>query len=565
MSNTLQQLERSLQSLDNKSYNALKSIQGNYQTDLDNTLFIDYVQGDPFAAPSRIRFRIPLSSTDLTFTDMEEYHRLVAAKHFFSKEFTFEKDKKKNPVRGTGKSGMIFIDTPGQEVIERSAVAITEKYIEFRISCGIPANGRKISGKQAANLLCRIIPSIAEATLENYRRSNFQESLEVADNQVFIRKKMSENGLTAFVSNGSVLPRESGHSNRPLPEKEAVPFHSPKVWEYTFTLTNGRKITGMGIKRGVTLIVGGGYHGKSTLLKAIERGVYNHEKGDGREYVLADSSAVKIRAEDDRSIRNVNISPFINELPMQKKTDQFSSADASGSTSQAAGIMEALEMKSRVLLMDEDTSATNFMIRDARMQKLVKKEKEPITPFIDRIRDLYEQHGVSTILVLGGSGDYFDVADYVVMMDEYRPFDKTKEAKELVNSVETIREKENPITFPETLNRHFPKKIIENKLDRKGKIQARGLHQISIGKNSLPLHAVEQLISESQTEAIAMILKKIIKQNENASTEELIDGIYKSIEEEGLESVSPFAGQHPGNLALPRKFEIAAALNRIRD
>jgi predicted ABC-class ATPase len=376
---------------------------------------------------------------------------------------------------------------------------------------------------------------------------------------------MLENGLTAFVSNGSVLPRKSGQSNRPLTEKEAVPFQSPEVWEYTFTLANGKKISGMGIKRGVTLIVGGGYHGKSTLLKAIERGVYNHEKGDGREYVLTDSSAVKIRAEDGRSIRNVNISPFINELPMQKKTDQFSSADASGSTSQAANIMEALEMNSRVLLMDEDTSATNFMIRDARMQKLVKKEKEPITPFIDRIRDLYEQHGVSTILVLGGSGDYFDVADYVVMMDEYRPFDKTKEAKELVTAVETIREKEKPITFPETQKRPFPRKIIENKLDRKGKIQARGLHQISIGKNALPLHAVEQLVSESQTEAIAMILKNILKQKENVSTGELINAVYKSIEKEGLESVSPFAGQHPGNLALPRKFEIAAALNRIRE
>ena len=99
----------------------------------------------------------------------------------------------------------------------------------------------------------------------------------------------------------------------------------------------------MGIRKGITLIVGGGYHGKSTLLKALEAGVYNHIAGDGREFVITDDTAFKLRAEDGRSITGVDISPFIKNLPNKKDTVHFSTEDASGSTSQAANLMEALE------------------------------------------------------------------------------------------------------------------------------------------------------------------------------------------------------------------------------
>ena len=199
--------------------------------------------------------------------------------------------------------------------------------------------------------------------------------------------------------------------------KGAIQFTSPQAFETTFNLPSGRAVTGMSIPEGITLIVGGGYHGKSTLL-GLERSVYDHIPNDGREFVITRHDAMKIRAEDGRGIQNVNISPFIDNLPGKKDTTHFSTDNASGSTSQAANVMEALGQTS-TLLIDEDTSATNFMIRDGRMQKLIAPDKEPITPFSNKVRPLLEAHQVATILIVGGSGDYFDVADQVMMMDEY--------------------------------------------------------------------------------------------------------------------------------------------------
>lgn len=228
---------------------------------------------------------------------------------------------------------------------------------------------------------------------------------------------------------------------------------SPASLSITIQTPNSGTVSGMGIPKGVTLIVGGGYHGKSTLLRALEIGVYNHVPGDGRERVVSNPSAVKIGAEDGRRIEKVNISPFINNLSFGKNTQAFSSENASGSTLQAANIIESLEIGASVILIDEDTSATNFMIRDHRMQELVSKEKEPITPFIDKVRHLYTDCGVSTILAIGGAGDYFDVADYVICMVEYTPRDVTGDAKRITDKFVSERISEGGTSFGRILER----------------------------------------------------------------------------------------------------------------
>lgn len=562
MNAKLEELEKKLISLDKKSYRTLKGIQGSYTGSRQLQLHIDYVQGDPFAAPSRIRLEIPLKQTGLNKNHFHSNHRKKALKHFFTKEFETTRRQKNISIGGTGKSGLIMIDTPGPEILDRGSVSISEKSIEFRISCGIPASGRQVLGKKASELLCSILPSLAVQTIENYNSSALEKALVLADDQQLIREKLKKDGRLAFVANGAVLPRESGASHRPL--KHAVPFQAPSEWQQSFDLSNGETISGMVIDQGVTLIVGGGYHGKSTLLQALEAGVYDHESADGREFVITDDSAVKIRAEDKRSVTNVNISPFINELPMKKSTHDFYSEDASGSTSQAANIIEALEAGASSLLIDEDTSATNFMIRDARMQNLVSKEKEPITPFVDRVKDLHLEHGISTVLVLGGSGDYFEAADRVIMMDEYVPFNKTKEAKALAASMGTERSKETGADFTKNDERKFPYNAVSKKLDKKAKVQNRGLSVIQIGKHTLDLHAVEQLVSSSQTEAAAMMLKKLHGQKSDMSIPELVDSLYQKIEQYGVDYISPYYGKHPGNIALPRKYEMIAAINRIR-
>lgn len=558
----MKKLEDTLKSLDGKSYRSLKSIQGRYEGDTF-TLFIDYVQGDPFAAPSKIRIFIPANQLDVDRKQFTTHTRLVAFKHFFASECAKQIFKTKNPVHGTGKSGMIYIDSPGQQVIDRTAVKINESGIEFRLSVGIPAQGRRILGHKAATLLTEVVPDIAKKVVNEYDRKRLKDALLLADDQEEIRHQLKGKNLIAFIANESILPRESGISDKPL--HKAIPFQSPDNFEVAMDLPSGKTIKGLGMKKGVNLIIGGGYHGKSTLLQAIERGVYNHQLADGREFVITDDSAMKIRSEDGRCVSHVNISPFINDLPFGKKTTSFSSLDASGSTSQAANIVEALEMESKTLLIDEDTSATNFMIRDGRMQKLVQKNKEPITPFIDRVRDLKDKHDVSTILVLGGSGDYFDVADHIIMMDEYVPIDKTSEAKSLAESMKTTRMLEDSRSFEFQQARLVRRKEILQLFDHKEKVDSKGLHSIRIGKTNLALNEVEQLVDTSQTQAIALMIKRIAKDANGPSTmKAAIDKVYHTLEKQGLDHLSPFPNQHPGDFALPRPLEVAAAFNRIR-
>jgi len=317
------------------------------------------------------------------------------------------------------------------------------------------------------------------------------------------------------------------------------------------------------------LIVGGGYHGKSTLLNALQRGVYPHVSGDGREYVVTDPGAVKIRAEDGRSVRDVDISPFISGLPGGRRTDRFSTDDASGSTSQAANIVEAVEAGTSVLLIDEDTSATNFMVRDARMQSLVRKEHEPITPFLDRVRDLSDAHGVSTILVMGGCGDYFDVADRVVIMRDYLPQDASAAAAAVAAEHPTTRKEESssPLSFglrpgPD------PNSFDPSRGRKQVKIDTPSLDQIRFGRHNIDLRGVEQLVDRSQTAALgwAIYLALTRFMTDCASLRDIVDAVDQFLDDNGLDALDPYRkpDAHPGDFARPRSFELAAAINRLR-
>ncbi|NJP37337.1 ABC-ATPase domain-containing protein [Bacillus luteus] len=557
----MNELEKKLQQLDHQSYAKLKQIAGTYRADDGVELAIDYVQGDPFAAPSRVRVRIPMQTSRLRREDFSTPSRTISLKHLFTKACSKTAHKQKT-ITGTGKSGMIMIDAPGPEVIDRASVSFLSDSIEFRLSTGIPAAGRKILGKKAAELLTKQLPETALKAVTAITRADIEKTIQLQDDQDEGRRQIETLQGCAFIANGSVLPRASGISSAPM--KNAVPFQSPSSQVVELELPHRGKVRGMLIKKGVTLIAGGGYHGKSTLLQALERGVYNHEAEDGRELVWTDESAVKIRAEDRRSVWNVDISAFINTLPGKKQTTNFSTEDASGSTSQAANMAEAMQAGSRLFLIDEDTSATNFMIRDARMQRLVSPDKEPITPFTDRIRPLYETHGISSILVLGGSGDYFEPADEVIVMDEYVPKDRTKEAKAIAASLPAERSRPADHEFPKNRDRSIPASSIQNRWHPKKKVQAKGKNTLLIGKGAVDLHDVEQLVSPSQSEALAQMIVWCVQNSRNdESLSSVIDRLYETVQQSGLESVSPFFPKHPGNTALPRKYELYAAFNRL--
>ncbi|MBX0357317.1 ABC-ATPase domain-containing protein [Halobacillus sp. Nhm2S1] len=561
----MKKLQQHLKQIDGKSYKAYKQIQGMYSFQRYD-LMIDYVQGDPFAAPSKIRIRIPNSERKISLEWKKDARRKYYAEDRITRAVAKTINKTQTSVKGSGKSGMIAIDQPGQEILERTSVSLNTEDVTVCLTVGLPANGRRINGKQAEKLFFSILPEIMNQSVFAIKDKEIESVCQLADQHETILAEMKKNDWISFVADGSILPRESGISQRPM--REAVSFESPERNRVAIDLPHREEpITGMALKRGIVLIVGGGYHGKSTLLNAMERGVYPHVEGDGREYVLTDPSAVKVRAEDGRQVSTVDISPFIKNLPHGTDTTRFSTENASGSTSQAANVVEALEAGASSLLIDEDTSATNFMIRDERMQELVVKEKEPITPFIDKIKQMRDELEVSTILVMGGSGDYFQVADDVIMMDQYIPHNVTEKAKQIASKYPNGRMESDDDAFGAVPKRSFLPQSLQTRKGKKEKVQAKGMHKILMGPEEIALDHVEQLVDASQTRMIADILlhldKKSVLKHGN-SLHELLDTIEHQLDQEGLASFAPFKDQHPGELARPRRFEIAATLNRIR-
>jgi predicted ABC-class ATPase len=556
-------LQYLLKKLDNQSYKAYKDIKGKYQFP-NFTLIIDHVQGDPFASPSKIRVQISQSVAKFPNELYKNYSREVALRDYLTRQFS-KIIEEKSAFRGSGKSGLITIVETRQEILDRSSAFIDKIRVEIRFCIGLPARGRRILGFQAIEMLCEDIPEIVDKSLkyELLNQTEIKTHIETVEDADFIRQELDQKGLVAFVANNSILPRLSGVDPRPL-DKEALPFLSPSSLEVEFNCPNQGLIKGMGIPKGITLIVGGGYHGKSTLLKGIELGVYNHIPQDGREFVISNSASVKIRAEDGRSIVGVNISPFIKQLPQGKSTEKFSSTNASGSTSQAANIIEALEAGAKVLLLDEDTTATNFMIRDHRMQKLIAKDKEPITPYLDKVRQLYNDYGVSTILVMGGSGDYFDVADTVIALDNFKPENVTQKAKEIAKNYDNKRNLEGGDNFGKLTFRIPNKASIDPSRGKKAvKIQVRDINTIDFGEERIDLTGIEQIVEKGQLRAIAfaLIYAKEKYMNNQQNIPEILDGIMDDISKEGLDVLSYFP---EGDFTLFRPFELAATINRLR-
>lgn len=566
-----------LRSIDRKSYPAYKSLAGGYQFP-NFSLFIDHVQGDPFASPSSLHVEISHKAAGFPKEYYSEGCAKTALADFLTRQLAAGFEDYNFKAKGSGKSGLLSITRCGQEVLERSACEISSTNITARFHVGFPAFGRTINAGELEKILFDFLPKCVEGSLF-YRRldgKKVEAAIFLAEDQKALRSILQEEGLAAFVANGSILPRKSGVSQ--LPMKDSIPFLSPATMERTFVLPHKGEISGMAIPQGITLIVGGGYHGKSTLLEALQNGVYNHILGDGREYVITDETAVKLRAEDGRSIRNVDISLFINDLPNKKDTSVFSTEDASGSTSQAAGVVENIEAGSRLFLIDEDTSATNFMVRDEFMQQVISREKEPITPFLCRARDIYEKEGISTILVAGSSGAFFYIADYIIQMDCYRPVDITRHVKELCKEHTAQLTKAPGFQVPDYVRILPPYKRTKSGgrdyygRERQGnssrnttmKIKTFGRDSFSLDKENVDLRYVEQITDAEQTTALAYLLRYGLEEMADGrhTLRQTVQMLFELLDKKGWE---PFCGSYiPCGLTKPRRQEVFACLNRFR-
>ncbi|BDD12834.1 ATPase (plasmid) [Fulvitalea axinellae] len=553
----MDRLKSILRRIDGRGYKAYQDIKGRYDFggfDLE----VLRVQGDPFAGPSLIGVTFDLYEFGYDDELYENESRKVGLADFVHRK-ALKAVAQTGKRRGSGKSGRVEVYRVGQEVLRRSAVEITDGQLRFLFYVGLPAAGRRVLGREASEMFCEEIPDMIDALRIETDRE-FRHALEaVRTNETAdkIRQELRERNLLAFIANGSKLARRSSVDDRPMEGCET--FVSPKSLETSLEI-DGKTYTGMGLPKGITVITGGGFHGKSTLLNALERGVYNHIPGDGRELCITDEDSVKVRAEDGRFIGNLDISPFINNLPQGKDTSAFSTENASGSTSQAANIIEAIECGAKALLIDEDTSAGNFMVRDHIVQSLIAKEKEPITAYIERVRAMWEHSGISSVLVIGGLGDYFAVADHVLMLDEYKVLDVSERAKELANSLGGSHLKSISESFG-TKPRAIDISIFRKELGGRAKMKTRGLDEISLNREAIDIRAMEQLVEEGQASLIGDLMMNLARKPvSNTEIGTLTESLIKEIEDQGFNKT---IGQN-GQRAIVRKYELASAIVRWR-
>ena len=552
-----------LHALDGRSYAAYKAIVGRYRAPAGWFLHIDRVQSDPYAPPTRIHVDVPTDLHGLALLDeadlLADVDRRLAVGDFLTRELHAG-------FRGTALS----IASPGQEILERSSVILRPDeqnegagwVLEIRARLALPAQGRSIQGREASRIVGRdLVRELEEATdLTGERGDRLVRHVAILEDHRALRAAVARNGWVSFLADGAVLPRRSGVSDEPL--DGGVPLQAPDSMAATVELPHAGSVRGTVVEAGVSVIVGGGYHGKSTLLSAIERGVYPHVPGDGRELVATVPDAVKVRAADGRAVTGVDLTPFISHLPAGRDTASFTTRNASGSTSQAASIIEAVEAGSTALLLDEDTSATNLLIRDSRMRELVAAEREPITPLVDRITALFRRRGVSTVMVMGGSGDYLDVADRVLLMDAYHLRDVTEQARRVV------ADQPRPVTELEDFaepRRRVPEPAPPRTRRGPVRTRAQGTSTLVLDREDIDISDVGGVTDPGQAEAIAYALRALLEQRFDGVSplRECLDDLEALLDDEGLDALTD-ERERPAFLVRPRMVDVGAAVSRYR-
>ena len=558
-------LKQEILSLDGKGYKAYKFFEGKSFDYGPFTIRFEHVQGDSFAQPTRLSISVALDEAGFPLSLFNNPTRALALEDYLLRRVSHLITVSKIRVKGSGKSGKVQVQVPGQKILKRSGMLVKGSRLQLIMFAGLPAQGRTVLGKECLKLFSEVLPPIWHKSLiaSSINEEKLNRAVETLEDYQFLQSELKKNNWVAFVANGSNLPRSSGANDTPLLGGRTI-FEAPKGLKKTVELPHTGKIEGMAIPRGITLIVGGGFHGKSTLLRAIQDAVYPHLAGDGRERIATLPTAAKIRAEDGRAVSEVNLSAFMDSLPGIHSTEKFSTQSASGSTSQAVNILEALEVGSKLLLMDEDTCATNFMIRDERMQMLVAKAKEPITPFLDRIQEINEIHGVSVILVMGGSGDYFDPADNVITMENFKPRVVTEEAKRLVKNNPGQRKKETTFPFPPICERRWDiSRLKFSKGKREARIRTTGLDTLTLGEMEIDVRYIEQIAEEGQLSLCGWILRQLqFTLNESdISFAEGLQKIFLEIKKNEFDGLLPY---NDGLQTIPRLQDVMGVINRIR-
>jgi len=512
-------LHLKLQRLHGKAYGTLNDLRGHAWVVGDFTWNWVHIQGDPYAPPSRLRVTASLASLGIPESWFNNPIRALGLADFMLRRLAFICTQHTTSL-GTGNGGLLATVEPGPEILKRNSCRIEQGNLVALIQVGLPANARKIEGDWVIQLLCQSLPdALTEACYaSNFKAADCEKFLHNLEIQRALRDELAPRGLIAFVADGSILPRASGTSLLPL--RGAKPFRSPEGLVIELEVL-GEKVRGMGIPRGITAIAGGGFHGKSTLLRALEMAIYDHVPGDGRERVVCDSTACKVRAEEGRQVIGTCIEPLVRRLPGGRDTRLFMTSCASGSTSQAANLVEALALGAQTILIDEDISAVNFLIRDDRMRQLIPSHKEPLIPLVDRIREICDHFQRSFIMVIGACGDYLQIADTVIVMEDWEPRLATAEAHATGPSRSMDLDAKSWPTWPEKLDHSLDtiRKQLKNGT-RPATSQEKGikvkatLQRIQLGRLEAKVDDIEQFACLEQIRsvgaaALSLLLSKV--------------------------------------------------------
>lgn len=575
----MHKLQPLLAAIAEQSFQNIQKLRGSYLFPRFELSFIK-MQGSPGANPASIAsVKISLQDSKIPEEFFQSTECKLAVADFLIRRFRHGIDLFAQQNRGKDGSGSFNTIVLSQKMLSRDSVLFGDDAVYLRFMISLPAKGQGggvFDAEQAWIMLSQELTAIVDATFFYQRYDEQTQTLlerfvDVQKTRAEVIQFMRQHGLVAFIADDAKLPRQSGVDDRPSLCELVKPFQSPASLQITIPLSDDRSITGMGIKEGITCITGGGYHGKSTLMQAILAGVYAHIPGDGREYVVTREDAFFIRAEEGRSIRNVDISPFISDLPNGLKTDSFSSDNASGSTSQAANIVEAIESGSRLLLFDEDTCATNFLVRDELIKKILDATQEPIKPLYSTVRSLWKKYQVSMIFVVGGLGYFLQKADTYLLMDNYRCDDITAKVRDRLGAIaeedtsiadfavsrRLSVDNFDPAYINQRLNKTLPKRI---------KDLRNAPRQLEYGMDLINLDAVAQIAEAPQILTIGYCLlalrTKLMQSDDKPETIRFwLDWLEGEISKYGLAVLEP---DYPGTLSMPRKYELAAAINRIR-
>ena len=543
---SLEGLKELLKGIDGKRFSTYKRLKG---------IVIDYrvakarftkVQPDPHAPPSIIEVVISKSSHGFPKELLTEPKSVPLTDYLARALYVVLRRLRRKC--GTGYSCYLGIPKPGPWILKRSCVEVCGDDLILRWFIGLPARGRRVLGREARNLLLNDVPKVINSITSLKKEiSKIERHVNNYLDQEFVRSWLCKNGYVAFIVDGSVLPRESSISERPMPN--AVPFKSPKSLRVTIRLPSGKSVSGMAIPKGFTVITGGGYHGKTTLLESIQEGIYNHIEGDGRELVVSRGYTILVKAEDGRLVHHVDISTFISKLPSGDDTRDFTTLDASGSTSMAASINEAIELGAEVLLIDEDTSATNLLFKDEVMYGIIREE--PIRPLSRQVRDLIKKTGTSVIAVVSASPSLLRYADHVVLMENYIPQDITEKVKEVLKGLD--QEEYSP-----------PRVRVFKGIKGLKKVRAKGFKIVTEYTDGttfeLDLTNNPRIVEVGQVKFIAITIRELSRLvKKPLRTNELMKYLNKVIKKEGFNIETPT----PPDLTWVDAFDVLWVLNRL--